>query len=768
MPGVSRVKSRTAGTEASVGFDSPVGQPLAEAKLAAPLPRRTLVDRPRIRGALDASDPGASVLVAAPAGYGKTTAVRAWCASRTPPVAWVRLDAGDNDPVRFWTYVATAVDRIRPGLGRRSLQRLNVLGASIEGAVDELANALTGFGEELVIVLDDLQSVTSTDCMAALDHAIEDFPASVRLVMMSRTDPALRLPQLRASGRLTELRASELAFTTAEAFELIVEREGIDLLAADVELLHEWTEGWPAALFLAALWLRSVDDPREAVREFGGDHRFIADYLSAEVIASLDEDTRAFLLRASVLGQFTAELCDAALGRNDSELYLARLRRANPFLDRLEHGGWYRVHSLFAEFAGYQLAALDPGAAAHIHRRASRWLWSRGLSGPAMEHAAAARDYGLVAEFLVESYLSLVTAGRIRTLLRWARMLDDEQIVEHPEIAASSATAATMLGHADLERRRYLELAGRAEREHPDRVTPYVRATVDLVRAAALDGDVGRAVEAGRCAVDLAQAEVDVAVVAALGSYARALYFAGELDDAWAAAMRAIEHPDIEHRPPGHAFARSTLALVAVDRGWSSVARGHAERAKSIVSDLGITRTWLGANAGVALGCVFAGEGNLAEAERELASAEHLFRDEVFTVHHAWLLVLLAGVRCRRGRLVQAEAALRSARSAIETFTDAGRVSALASEVEQELERALGRASLGVCLERPSEAELAVLRLLNTDLSVRQIGGELFISSNTVRSHTRAIYRKLGVNSRAAAIARAELQGLLRQAETSM
>ncbi len=157
------------------------------------------------------------MLVAAPAGYGKTTAVRAWCASRTPPVAWVRLDAGDNDPVRFWTYIATAVDRIRPGLGRRSLHRLNVLGASIEGAVDELANALTGFGEELVIVLDDLQSVTSTDCMAALDHAIEDFPASVRLVMISRTDPALRLAQLRASGRLTELRASELAFTAAEA-----------------------------------------------------------------------------------------------------------------------------------------------------------------------------------------------------------------------------------------------------------------------------------------------------------------------------------------------------------------------------------------------------------------------------------------------------------------------------------------------------------------------------------------------------------------------
>ena len=259
----------------------------------------------------------------------------------------------------------------------------------------------------------------------------------------------------------------------------------------------------------------------------------------------------------------------------------------------------------------------------------------------------------------------------------------------------------------------------------------------------------------------IAQAGSDDALVSALGAYARALYFAGDLEGAWAAALQAVEHPDVERRPPGHAFARSTLALVAVDREHLSSARAHAEQAKSIVGAVGISRSWLGANASAALGSVLASEGAHAEAERELAYAEQFFRDEVATVHHAWLLVLLARVRCRRGRLLEAEATLRSAREAIDELTDSGRVPSIAVEVEREVAAARSRAGSGELLEPPSEAELAVLRLLATDLSARQIGVELFLSPNTVRSHTRALYRKLGVKSRADAVARANAAGLL-------
>jgi LuxR family transcriptional regulator, maltose regulon positive regulatory protein len=732
-----------------------------EAKLAAPSRRAGTVLRPRIMHALDAGEGSALTLLAAPAGYGKTTAVRDWCASRQAAFAWVTLDAGDIDPVRLWTYAATAVDRVRAGLGRGALQRLRVPGAGIETAVDELMNGVAAFGEELVLVLDDLQSVTDAECLASVDYALEHLPATARLIAITRTDPALRLARLRSRGSLAELRASELAFTAAEARELLVDRCHVGLDSREIEVLCERTEGWPAALFLAALWLQRVEDPGRAVREFGGDNRFVADYLSQEALGSLDDDTRSFLLRAAVLGRFTADLCDGVLGRSDSASVLAELERSNLFVLRLERGGWFRVHSLLAEFAGLELAALEPGTEFEIHRHAARWLLAWGLPVEAAEHAHAAGDHELVAELLVENHMALIRSGSARTLLRWVRTLPDDRVVDHPELAVGLATAATMIGQHALERRRLLQLVDRAQAERPERFGPSVQAVARMVRAASVDGDVGQAVLDGRTAVELAQAAADDVLVAALAGYARALYLAGELDQAWAAASQAVEHPDAERRAPGHAFARSTLALVAVDRGRLGSARTHAEKARAIVGRVGSSRSWLGANASAALGAVLAAEGDLAEAERELASAEHLFRDEVATVHHAWLLVLLARVRCRRGRLHEAEATLRSGHESLAELSDSGRVALLAADVERELAQAKGRAAGGELLEAPTEAELAVLRLLVTDLSARAIGGELYLSANTVRSHTRAIYRKLGVNSRADAVARATALGFL-------
>ncbi len=734
--------------------------PLAEAKLAAPRMRAEMVTRPRLRQALDAGEEAALTLVAAPAGYGKTTAVRDWCANTQAPLAWVTLDVGDNDPARLWRYVATAVDRVRQGLGRGGLQRLVMPEPSIETAIDELMNGIAAFDDELVLVLDDAHTVTDSECLASIDYALQHFPASARLIVLSRSDPPLRLPQLRAGGRLAEVRESELAFTAAETRELLVERHGINLSAEEIEVLRRRTEGWPAALFLAALWLPSVDDPHRAVREFGGNHRFVADYLSDEVIGSLDDDARSFLLRACVLGRFTAELCDAVLGRTDSASLLAELERSNLFVLRLEHERLYRIHSLFAEFATYQLAALEPGAAEEIHRLAARWLHERGLPAEAIEHASAAGDHELVARILVEHQLSVFRSGGSRTLIRWMRALPDEQFVEHPELAVGAATVAATIGQATLEQRRFLRLARRAQDEHPERATAYVRATAEMVRAVAVEGGVREAVLSGRRAVSISEAGSDEALVAALGACARALYFAGDLEGAWATALRALEHPDVERRPPGHAFVRSTLALVAVDQGRLRSARAHAEQAKSIVGAVGISRSWLGANASAALGSVLSAEGAHAEAEHELAYAERFFRDEVATVHHAWSLVLLARVRCRRGRLAEAEVALRSAREAIDELPDSGRVPSLAAEVEREIAAARRRAGNGELLERPSEAEFGVLALLATDLSAREIGAELFLSPNTVRSHTRALYRKLGVNSRAEAVARANVVGL--------
>jgi LuxR family transcriptional regulator, maltose regulon positive regulatory protein len=739
--------------------------PLAEAKLAPPRVRAGMVERPRISEALDDGNDATLTLVAGPPGYGKTTAVREWCSRQEAALAWVTLDAGDNDPARLWTYVATAVDRVRQGLGRPALQRLGFVGTPIEVPVDELMNAIGSYGETLVMVLDDLQTVIDPECLASLDYALGRLPETARLIAITRTDPAIGLGPLRASGSLAELRTDELAFTAAEGRQLLVERAQLDLSAEEIDLLCRRTEGWPAALILASVWLNRVDDPHSAVSDFGGDHRFVADYLSRVTLETLDDDVRQFLLQASVLGRFTAELCDAVLGRADSGARLAELERANLFVSRLERGGWIRIHSLFAEFATSQLSALDPAVPVGIHGRAARWLADRGMPIEAVEHAVKAGDQEAVVRILDEHHFLLMTRGG-DALLRWVRTLPDELLLEHADVLTSAAIVAACLGGHTLEQRRLLRLADRARAKSPETFSPWADAIARLVLALSVDTEPARAAAAGRRAVEIAEAGADRALVAALAAHARALYFDGRLDEAWSAALRAVEHPDIERRAPGHAHARSTLALVAADRGHLGAARKHAEKARDILGGAGLSRSWLGANASAALGVVLVGEGSYPEAERELAYAERVFRDEVATLQHTWLLVLLARVRCRRGRLDEAESAAGSAREALDELAEAGRVASLVVEVEREIEQARGRARSGEILEVPTEAELAVLRLLATNLSAREIGGQLFLSPNTVRSHTRAIYRKLDVHSRSEAVARAVAVGLLGQTQS--
>ncbi len=720
-----------------------------------------MVERPRILQALDGGAGSELTLVAAPVGYGKTTAVHTWCDSRNPALAWVTLDDGDNDPGRLWRHVATAADRVRDGVGRRALQRLNVAGTRFREPVDELMNGAAAFGKELVIVLDDLNAVTDADCISSLQYAVDHLPSNTRMIVITRIDPGLKLSELRARGGLTELRAAELAFDAAEARKLLVEHARLELDAADVDLLRERTEGWPAALFLAALWLRGVADPQRAVREFGGDHRFIAEYLSQEVLGSLDDELRTFLLRASVLGQFTPQLCDDVLDQTASAALLARLERSNLFIVPLARG-WFRIHSLFATFARFQLAAVEPQAAASIHRKAALWLRAHGLAEEAAAHAHEAGDHALLAEILLEYHLHLIRNGGERTLLRWVRTLPDEQLLEHPELTVVAAEASTMVGEGSVERRRFLQLTSRSEAN--GQVSAYSRAVAAMVRATSLDRSVRDAVDEGRRAVEMAREGADDVVVAALAALTQALYFAGDLGGAWAAGLEAIEHPAAERRTPGQSLARSSLALVAVERGNLASARLHLEAARSLLSRVGSTRNSLAALASAALGTVLYAEGNFAGAERELASAEKFFQDDVATVHQAWLLALLARARCARGRLGKADAALHACFERMAELTDAGMLTTLARAVEQELGEAKKRTSNGAVLEPPSRAELAVLRLLASDLSTREVAAELYLSPNTVRSHTRAIYRKFGVNSRSDAVARALAMGVLEQA----
>ncbi|MGZ4345404.1 MAG: LuxR C-terminal-related transcriptional regulator, partial [Solirubrobacteraceae bacterium] len=452
-----------------------------EAKIALPRVQPGMLRRSRLLEIVDGHGGAALTVVNAPVGYGKTTFLRLWCIERSEAVIWMTLDAADDDPVRLWMHLATAVERLGEGLGRRALMCLGVRGAPVETAVDELMNGLVAYGRPVAIVLDDLHAVASERSLRSIAHAIERLPGNARLLAATRSDPEIGVARLRARGALMEIRARELAFTVDEAREVIV-REGIALSGESVELLVARTEGWPGGLYLAALWLRDLEDPDEGVRAFAGSARHVADYLTDEVLTALAPQVRDFLLRTSVLGRFTPELCNAVLGREDSAAVLAELAHSNMFLVSLDaHGEWYRYHHLFGELLQLELGRED---APVLRRRAAAWCRTHGFVEDAIEYAAAAGDAETVAELLVEHHLEFVWGGRVVQFLGWVRWLPSELLLAHPSLPAVAAFAAALLARPEVEIQRLLAVAERARRERPQLWSPYVEAVAEVTRAA--------------------------------------------------------------------------------------------------------------------------------------------------------------------------------------------------------------------------------------------------------------------------------------------
>ena len=411
----------------------PRALPVIESKLVLPRIHAGTLRRARLLESLDDVDGAALTVLDAAVGYGKTTLLRSWCAERAEPVIWMTLDGSDDDPVRLWTHLATGVTRLRDGLGHRALSCLGVGPGAVKTGIDELMNGLVAYERPVTIVLDDLHTVRSETSLRSIEHAIERLPPTARLLAATRSEPAICLAPLRASKALIEIRARELAFTVDEARELIA-REGIKLSGESLELLVERTEGWPAGLYLAALWLRDFVEPDEGVHAFAGSARQIADYLTAEVLTALDPQTRDFLVRTSVLDRFTPELCDAVIGREDSAAILAELARSNMFLVPLDaRGEWYRYHHLFGELLRLELG---PQETQPIRRRAVAWCRAHGHIEDAIEYAAAGGEAELVAELLVEHDHQLVWGGRTAQFLRWVRWLPSGLLMERPSLSA--------------------------------------------------------------------------------------------------------------------------------------------------------------------------------------------------------------------------------------------------------------------------------------------------------------------------------------------
>ena len=690
-------------------------------------------------------------LVVAPPGYGKTVAVELWLAERGHPAAWVRADARDDDPMRLWSSLATAVERVRPGAGADALTKLRDPVGMVLPAIEALAIGLAADERPIVLVIDDVHSIGDKRCLRSLDHAVASLPEHAQLVLISRTVPSLRLARLRSQGELVELGADDLAFTVTEAQQLFAAVPGVAADEATVAALTRRTEGWPGLLYLAALWLRERGDPAAALRTFRGSQRDVTGYLAGEVLGDLRPDAREFLQRTAVLPQLCGELCDAILERSGSRDELRALERANLLVIALvDRPGWYRYHALLRD---HLLAEVERADADAVRRRALSWSREHGLVEDAAEYARAAGDVGALLELIEDHALDLVRTGRSRTLVRWTTAIPRTELIANPRALVAGIGAAHVSGRPAAEIRRLLVLARATD---PHLVSSSEGAMLQMTRALYTDDHVGEALREAQTAVEISRADEEM-LVPALGLLALVRLLAGDEAQAAADARATIEHPDAARRPYGYIAAAATLAIIDARAGRRHSARGHADRALKETRRVGLSGLPAGAPALLADALTAALEGRLSGARR--AASQAVTAAIAGGVWQAWALLELARIELRRGRRLVAEDALTHAEELLGATRDAGALPALASALRAELDAgAPGRPP-----EPLSPAELAVLRLLPRR-TVREIAEALYLSTNTIKSHIRAIYRKLGVNTREDALARASALGLLEEA----
>jgi LuxR family maltose regulon positive regulatory protein len=479
------------------------GVPLAASKLNPPRTPRWLVARARLLALLDARVQGPVTLLTGPAGSGKTVLLSSWVttgAALPGPVAWASLDAADNDPARFWSYLLAALRQsgAAPPNGRLASLVLPI-GGPDRGFVLGVAAALEALEAPVVVVLDDLHEITNPAVLDGLAAVLRRSPVALRLVLATRADLPRPLARLRVSGRLTEVPAAELAFTAGEAAELLA-GHGLVLADADLAVLRARTEGWAAGLRLAALSLQDHPDPEGFIAGFAGSSRAVADFLLEQVLGRLPQEDRAFLLHTSVVDQLSGELADALTGRADGAQTLAKLERANAFVVALGHDrSWYRYHQLLAELLQAQLRAGTPRLVPELHRRAAGWFQDHGFPVEATRHALAGGHWTLAAELLTGVWRRFVLDGEMAMLGQLVDQFPSDVVAADAELLAVRAARRLAVGDwdgADSD----LGLAERAGVDLPRRRRARFEvtlATVSLYRAR-LRGDLDTAVAAAR------------------------------------------------------------------------------------------------------------------------------------------------------------------------------------------------------------------------------------------------------------------------------
>lgn len=424
--------------------------PILATKLYIPLPRPKAVLRPRLLERLEEGlyHNRKLTIIAAPAGFGKTTLLSTWVTGCGRKVAWVSLDQADSDPTRFLTYLVSALQKIAPNIGVGALDMLQAPQPPLtEMILTALLNEIATIPDKFLLLLDDYHQIEAKAVDEALSFLVEHLPPQMHLVIATREDPPLPLARLRVRDQLTELRATDLRFTPAETAEFLKEVMGLDLSAQDVTALEARTEGWIAGLQLAALSMQGQKDASAFIQAFAGDHRYIVDYLVEEVLQQQSEVVRRFLLQTAILERLNGSLCEAVTGQEEGSGRLEALERGNFFvvpLDDQRH--WYRYHHLFGEVLYAHLMAEQPGQVSTLHLRASEWYEQHGSAVDAIRHALAAPDFERAANLVELAVPQMRRSRQDATLLGWLKTLPDELVQCRPVLSLHYAGTLLQTG----------------------------------------------------------------------------------------------------------------------------------------------------------------------------------------------------------------------------------------------------------------------------------------------------------------------------------
>ena len=501
--------------------------PLLVTKLHIPVLRAGLVPRARLTTQIDPQAECCLTLISAPVGFGKTTLLSEWSARSQRKVAWVSLDAADNDPVRFWRYLLTAQEMICPGGGEPALALLRAAPATpIEALLTLLINTLALLADQFTLILDDYQVIHAPPIHQGIAFLLDHAPPCLHVIIASREDPPLPLARLRVRDQLTELRTPDLRFTQEEARAFFLQRGDLLLSAEEIASLETRIEGWIAGLQLAALSLHEQKDRGGFLRLFtSGSSRSVADYLLTEVLHQQPPSVQSFLLQTAMLDRLSGSLCDAVTERGDGQALLLQLEQANLFLVPLdEERQWYRYHHLFAEFLRARQQQEQPEDTALLHIRAARWYERQGLLAEAIQHALAAEEFALAGRLIEQAAEVVVQRGELITLRHWLDALPDAVMRTRPRLCLVHARALVTSGQMEAAEGRLQQAEqGLADPTGQGATPNEVFGEIAAIRAEmlAVQGNLPRAIALSEQALELLPAQqsfLRASVAATLGT----------------------------------------------------------------------------------------------------------------------------------------------------------------------------------------------------------------------------------------------------------